>query len=268
MFSTNVAALLGVAAARKVDRGSGRWERHIEERREDLALNDSGVDSETSTCVAGVQKVPAVLMTAPPETVDVTVEESVQDFSVKALVPFDILLTAGKISFMTYMHESRPMGPAEKATSKVSAEDSNVSHKTKSALEIQMPPIASLLDPVSGLFPPPNISPIPRMDLKQDVELESTLTNTDSGIDLEGQQRSPEGQKPAEGQTQEEEEVVEEELLYVVPFLYATFAQPHTMLKIEHAAQKLELSCYDIILKGAKPGHSFRGKHHFFMRDP
>ena len=40
------------------------------------------------------------------------------------------------------------------------------------------------------------------------------------------------------------------------PFLYASFSQPHTMFKFCQATQKIELSCYDIILKGTRGEHT------------
>ena len=45
----------------------------------------------------------------------------------------------------------------------------------------------------------------------------------------------------------------------MVPFLYAYFSQPHSLLACELRSQKIELSCYDIVLKGAKNGYSVRG---------
>ena len=53
---------------------------------------------------------------------------------------------------------------------------------------------------------------------------------------------------------------IQEESRVLTPFLYATFSQPHSLLSCHTHTQKLELSCYDIVLKGAHVNHRITGK--------
>ncbi|XP_074656098.1 intermembrane lipid transfer protein VPS13B-like [Tubulanus polymorphus] len=43
-------------------------------------------------------------------------------------------------------------------------------------------------------------------------------------------------------------------IIPVKPFLYAYFSQPHSLFSLRPATQKVELSCYDVLVKGAKNG--------------
>ena len=55
-------------------------------------------------------------------------------------------------------------------------------------------------------------------------------------------------------------QVLTEESRVLVPFVFATFSQPHSLLSCHPHTQKLELSCYDIVLKGASIDHPVIGK--------
>ncbi len=46
----------------------------------------------------------------------------------------------------------------------------------------------------------------------------------------------------------------------LTPFIFATFAQPHSLLSCHQGAQKLELSCYDVVLKGACADSCVKGR--------
>ena len=114
--------------------------------------------------------------------------------------PFDILLTAGKISFMVYSHKNMSID-----------EFKSTNHNVKSKLT------------------------------KADLEYkeESSLFNQSTAGNEDG---SAVAMVPP-----------------VVPYFYAYFAQPHTVLTLQKSHQKLELSCYDVIIKGAKIGHTITG---------
>lgn len=45
----------------------------------------------------------------------------------------------------------------------------------------------------------------------------------------------------------------------VQPFVYIYVAQPHTVLSTWPSADRLELSCYDILVKGGRPNYMFPG---------
>ena len=356
MFATNVASLLtGASTSWPYDCTERAG---VEERRnDDGGLHDSGVDSETSTVAGFHQRLPAIVMTS-KEAEEIVEAASGAGLSLANGVPFDVLLTAGKLSFMTYMHTRRPASPppeeksgtefsgstAQTPTRIVSGEsklDVKVS-TTPGLLELeeqQQQPQKHLIHQQSiqqqhlmeeqqqamqqqamqqqkqqqqslqqqqvmqqqqqsmqqqhqqeqsmqqqlqqsihqhqqrsiqqqsmqqqfthgNIFLVPPIEDITSLDLSHEIELQSSsLTNADSGIDLEGQHLVDASVSRNQLKSGGRGEVTD--VKYVVPFLYVTFSQPYTMLKVERTSQKVELSCYDVILKGPKPGHSFRGK--------
>ena len=226
ILETNMVALMGATMTTATEKGKVNRERVREERKDESHLHDSGVESETSTFIARQPSV--VVTTCEPSTLE---SEELKPLGYPDLVPFDLLLTAGKISFMTYMHREGPV-PRQRKTSE----------RLPSACEF----------PLKDQTPPMQKTDVDfkSIGLQNGPILPLTLTAADSGIDL-GSQGSGEGQ------------VVEERLkgvVHVVPFLYATFAQPHTMVMMQGSSQKVELSCYDVVLKGAKEGYSFTGR--------
>lgn len=238
IFSTNMAALMGVPMVRRVDRGSRRWDSN----EKDSVIIDSGIDSESSTFVSSGNKKPDLEANCQ----DTSLAEPVKH-GTSNIVPFDLLLTAGKISFMTYMYKT--INPERE--SGVKAFCNNQSNNKYDH----------------------DMRPYPHSDI------ESTLTTVDSGIELESHQRSSESQRSFDdqriyeglksfgGEINDDFGGLDSELkplVSTVPFLFATFSQPHTMLKVTREQQKMELSCYDIILRGAKAGHEFSGTSFLF----
>ena len=47
----------------------------------------------------------------------------------------------------------------------------------------------------------------------------------------------------------------------VRPYIYAYFSQPHSLMSVDQMQSKIELSCYDIVLKGTRFGYFFPGNH-------
>ena len=47
----------------------------------------------------------------------------------------------------------------------------------------------------------------------------------------------------------------------VRPYIYAYFSQPHSLMSVDQTQSKIELSCYDIVLKGTRFGYFFPGNH-------
>ena len=54
----------------------------------------------------------------------------------------------------------------------------------------------------------------------------------------------------------------------MAPVLYMYFSQPHSLLSLERRSQKLELSCYDLVLKGAKPGYTMLDMGGSYIPEP
>lgn len=48
--------------------------------------------------------------------------------------------------------------------------------------------------------------------------------------------------------------------LYIVPYLYLYFSQPHTVVALQPEGQKFEMSFYDIMVKGPSASHKLLGK--------
>lgn len=50
----------------------------------------------------------------------------------------------------------------------------------------------------------------------------------------------------------------------VVPFLFATFSQPHTFFSVQSDQQRADLACYDIVLKGTRSDFSNSSMYIFY----
>ncbi len=168
-------------------------------RRDDTYLNDSGMGSETSTFVTLVPK---------------QQDSSTSDTStvMPQFTPFDVLLTAGKISFMVYSHS-----------------DSDT---------VRTPSIRPSCKIVRS-----------KTDLELKSDAQSTLSSLDSGLESMAENVANITVSTSNSQPR------------IVPFLYAQFSQPHSLVSCQSVSQKVELSCYDIVIKGSKPGYMTGGQY-------
>ena len=185
IYSSNFAPLLksvdGAAHARKIH------PEHVDLGRDEASLHDSGVESETSTLNTVVTPGRGHLLLDTPSSCPA--ENGEQSCDWPKFTPFDVLLTAGKISFMVYSHNNAGVASGSRQ---------------------EMP------------------------QTKADLEWKGP--RNDSMSEGEGSTRS------------------------IVPFLYAYFSQPYSLVSCLPDSQKVELSCYDTVLKGTKPGHSVSGR--------
>ena len=136
--------------------------------REETSVHDSGVESEASTVMSKL-----VLEQDPATSDGSTTARDKQQYQTSEFTPFNILLTAGKVSLMVYDHVRK-------------------------------------------------LSEVAEADI---VTSESPT--------------SPQ--------------------LHIIPIMFAYFSQPHTIVSCEADSQKIELSCYDIVLKGPTKGHTVTG---------
>ena len=132
-----------------------------------------------------------------------------------SFTPFNVLLTAGRISMSVYKHveEERVTPDATGATAK----------RKRSIRKSDLEAPAELLK-VKGHKAAAERS---RSALDECSTLDSGLPEPDVTV-----------------------------IRKMAPVLYMYFSQPHSLLSLERRAQKLELSCYDLVLKGAKPGYT------------
>ncbi|XP_070535266.1 intermembrane lipid transfer protein VPS13B-like [Ptychodera flava] len=176
-------------------------------------VEDSGLGSESSTVLRmpvnsnrrGKQLVPQMA----------TVHERPRSNRSVAFTPFDVLLTAGKLSVMLYSvedmgsdakHDGSP--PSEARMKKVSGDE---------GVKASRPPDLKLsVTPNTRVHIPRTRSPIPGENPRRE-------RTSSSGDDC--------------GQV-------------LNPFLYTVFMQPHTIVSMETQQQRVEMSCYDITVKG------------------
>lgn len=184
-----------------------------EQMREEHGVFDSGVESEFS-----------IFITPKEDYSTCAVEDGMPDTNTTLdwteLTPFEVLLTAGKISCMLYGHEEVPFhSQLEEKSAKLKG-----GHRLKTSRS--------------------------KMDLEWKADTQSTVTMSSKDSGLESIAGSV-----AQGAAQSSSYQYK-----IVPFLYAHFSQPHTLLNCHASSQKAELSCYDIVLKGACPGHLICGE--------
>ncbi len=186
-------------------------------RRGDLdpSLSDSGVESEVSTVRSlmqnrGMKMTEGALPCVKEDRSMVTSQPEADVTDWVAMTPFDILLTAGKISFMLYSHED--IDPSSR-TGTGGGKDTGLS-ETRSDLDLneffRVPGLASTVDATNTMLPSKEALSL-TMPARKDTKF--------------------------------------------WPFLYAYFSQPHSLVSIHRDSQKVELSCFDIVLKGARPGY-------------
>ena len=172
-------------------------------------MHDSGVEFDQSTAHTVVSPVPH-LQHAAMATIRETRTNSNEALTSERLqcdgasdkrnadvTPFNVLLTAGRISLCVYKHEQVR-----------EAETSDVTQRTSS-----------------------------------DVDAESSRRRRRSRSRVT-RSRTFESETKADTKTSQR-------LHKLLPLLYMHFAQPHTLVKFEAHAQKADLSCYDLVLRGA-----------------
>ena len=190
IYKSNFSPLLNEFSATPSPGLTGKRRREGNIQGEELNFHDSGVESDTSTMNTVMSKtgnVPAIVKAA-----DSAEEKASENGLWSDMTAFDVLLTAGKISFMVYSNDElvyRNLVPEALTTA--------------------------------------HSKPKPT---KADLELKAL---------------SPKSPSPVSDMCTTK----------LWPFLYVYFSQPHTLIScIPKTNQKLELSCFDMVLKGAKPG--------------
>ena len=176
--------------------------------RDELGVTDSGVESEFSVFITPEEDATAT---------DGNQTAAKSSLSWADVTPFEVLLTAGKISCMVYSY-------AETETSLQATQKLN-----------------------QGLHAKPGKGKTD-LDWKGETQSVATLSSADSGLESMAGYVAKEA--ACGGAYQQR----------IVPYLYAHFSQPHTLLNCHPGAQRAELSCYDIILKGAKSGYAIMGE--------
>ncbi|XP_021340497.1 vacuolar protein sorting-associated protein 13B-like isoform X1 [Mizuhopecten yessoensis] len=167
----------------------------VDEIKSDHMTYDSGIGSESSALILlkGVSPIPLHHMAT---------LEHVQ--SPKFVNPFDLLLTAGRISCTVYTH-------------KLLKEDYHA-NKTQ--------------------------------DCRDDADSPGNKSSPQEGSESE-RNRSSYSFLNIHDVYRDTEKVIRSGSCVIQPFLYVYFSQPHTVLKCHHVEQTFEMSCYDILIKGA-----------------
>ncbi|KAL3889914.1 hypothetical protein ACJMK2_002232 [Sinanodonta woodiana] len=139
----------------------------------------------------------------------------------KATTPFDVLLTAGRISCTVYSHKILKnvvyLTPEKIPESKMERK------KSKAALEWQL----SSTSAVSA-----------EEEIGRSLVMNREMDQSYSSFSFMNIQK------------EEDQEVIPEGSLCLVPYLYLYFSQPYTLLSCQRTDQKFEICCYDMLVKG------------------
>ena len=161
------------------------------------------------------------------EPVRTTGEENLT--AVNGYSPTNILLTAGRISLTLYTHLYLQQDTKVKPPYTLSTQSSKKSRQSSSKVCPSADNMGSLTQGMTGAS----------RDNAQEgyVSFSFMQPQLDSG----------------------EETKVPSGSVCVQPFAYVYIAQPHTVLSTWPQSDRLELSCYDILLKGVKENYLFPG---------
>ena len=150
----------------------------------------------------------------------------------KVMTPFNILLTAGRISCMLYSHKI--------AENDIKIGDQHV--KT----EVDKKPFSR------------------KFEWEVDSNEESNGNDDDEGfehVDAEAEFEEFSFMNIHDSSVYDNEvKVIAKGSNYVQPFVYFYLSQPHLILSCRTDTQKFEMSCYDILVKGPTENALFQGK--------
>lgn len=150
-------------------------------------------------------------------------------------LPVDILLTAGRVSLALYTHQQQTMDYTPDAVTNILPQTPFSARKSeKSELLAD-----NFIELTFGTGAEDEKSP---------------AGNLCSSFDFVLQGESSQGSRAA----------VPAGTSCVQPFVYIYIAQPHTLVKFWPEVDKVEISCYDILVKGAEGVHVFPGQLIFF----
>ena len=219
-ITTLVRATNQVAAPEKVTyhgaaRGQSPHQRSPQNRAnpQDMACNDSGVESEASTRIIGAKSTSQVKL--PVEASSEPVPTSSFN-SLLSLMPIDVLLTARKISLMIYSQV---------------VEDVD---------------LANSLHMWKGSF-------------LEDINIDTSLSSPRAVCHGDSERKDAYDKVKTEACTPVPTVESFSKQAVVRPYIYAYFSQPHSLMSMGETQSKVELSCYDIVLKGTRLGYFFPG---------
>ncbi|KAK3589215.1 hypothetical protein CHS0354_020076 [Potamilus streckersoni] len=178
---------------------------------------DSGVGSEISSLTCDRARPKTFQGRSVKESDDLTQNS-------KVITPFDVLLTAGRISCTVYSHKILKkvvyLSPEKIPESKIERK------KSKAALEWQLSNTSAVsADEETGR------SQVMNREMDQSYSSFNFMNI----------------------QKEEDQEVIPEGSLCLVPYLYIYLSQPYTLLSCQRTSQKFEICCYDMLVKG--PSH-------------
>ena len=96
-------------------------------------------------------------------------------------------------------------------------------------------------------------SPLTRRSFLEELDIDASLRRTSHG-DAEQLYDDVNVEARTKVETTSRHAVVR-------PYLYAYFSQPHSLMSMDQTQSKVELSCYDIVLKGTKLDYVFPGNY-------
>ncbi|XP_041362052.1 vacuolar protein sorting-associated protein 13B-like [Gigantopelta aegis] len=197
---------------------------------------DSGVGSDTSSYTIDRH--------AKSSLPSLTESMAFSDSDVRSeVMPFDILLTAGRISFTVYSHKECQQC-VHKETKKREKTKSRKKKRPKTHMDVKEDNFSCLV----GSRVQPLVS-------EADSEMDEYDTCTDFSFLNIRVDEDPAVQTQPVGN------------ICIKPFLYVYVTQPHTILSFHSDSQRFEMSCYDIIVKGLNETQNITVEKHRVLPD-
>lgn len=197
----------------------------------DQPVSDSGVESDAST-ITNIND-PRLQTQGASDTEDVP--------RTRNMIPFDVLLTAGRISCVLYSHVIDRGNWKKKERMKTESRVTKSDLEWKGDAKHSAPFHDISHDDASGY----------EADTEYAVQTEECSNFTFMNIHESGSPKASGDPVQSDGG------------VLIEPFLFFYVSQPHTVLSYLPHSQKFEMSCYDIMIKGTSTDYYAAGKHKY-----
>ncbi|CAM1300415.1 Uncharacterised protein g2705 [Pycnogonum litorale] len=221
-------------------------------------LKDSGVDSEVSSAKQNDDAVEPVFSSDDVDSKRVRFALTKN----KEFVPFDLLLTAGSIVFLSYFDESNVPDWSKINAKYRSKDDKGSQYRRKYSQPIGDDQTVSTVDSFKQTQNVKN-----KLNQLEDFVDDAVFNVSDTEVsdapskhyeNVTVRSDGTEGYDGYDGSddsclNDDDDDNTRHSSLY--PFVFILFSQPHTYLQCHPCSQKLEMSCFDLSLSGS---HGFR----------
>ncbi|XP_023231337.1 vacuolar protein sorting-associated protein 13B-like isoform X2 [Centruroides sculpturatus] len=242
IFENNIGLFL--QSLNELENFSKKLKREKQNQKFEVVM-DSGIDSECSILQPGIYQIPFF-----HSGIGILPTTEINQTHVNKFVPFEILITAGSLSITMFGHKSDEFSAVPiKLHSGTKRRLRRRHHQTSdgkdddiTVINFQQKKINQQKEETTSTDSSPLKSVVPKYT-KSDI----FLFNEEEGYD--GSQDSSE----SDTDIQSKDYFKQPSKLF--PFLYITIIQPHAFMTSYPLTQKLEVSCFDVQVKGMASGH-------------